>query len=723
MVSMHKQKFKKSIRGQIAIFLALIFVVLFTLFGLTINVSMVVHDKINLQNATDLASYYVAQRQAEMLNAIAHTNYQMRQAWKLFVFRYRVIGSIGRRGASNAPMHPALNTVIDNFRLSESNFWGAESSVCAAAPYFFAPLQPGDYLCKDLTVTVPTISAGSVSLPGLGGAGVVTGGITAVNTTIARTCESQTYFNWWYSLVAFESFQQEQASRKAIIRSLVRNLSQPITRGGMKDLDGNDVYEGAFRTFQYNLSQSNKELDENYNLQIENSLSGVSQNQWLPEITVDAIVPYVRFVMSASGCATSPEAGVANLDPVDPIVGSVLTAQFENQLDPENIIRDQKGYSFSPNELRTLSVGVEKNPWYMVYNKITASVFSKALFSANTDTGVGSQRGIQISAVSYAKPFGGKIGPWFMSRWPSGTTQSQGGTKIDSVGPPRSASGVGALNASDPTLQPNYSRYPGDRRGLLTESSMVALGRLTDWDINGPQDFIRADDLVMSVYSFFGDSVNSDPLAQRLPTATGNVAPQDAYLRKLEIAAVAPDAFDVAYYSVFPGFWDNFGSKLSSWIQPEGGNQNYKIRGDLGFMPEAGGIYANYDVMNQLEESERVQTITGSGNPNDKRLAPWFVKRLLNGRPSPNRYSYLNGWNSGENVMEYVTPSLLGERFAGCESGGDISTQGSTAVKIPGECIKGGRVGYSVKLISKSYLDSQHPIGGEGVSGNILNSF
>ena len=59
-------------KGQAAIFVALMFNVLFVFFAMAINVALVVHDKINLQNSVDLATYYAAERQAEVLNAIAH---------------------------------------------------------------------------------------------------------------------------------------------------------------------------------------------------------------------------------------------------------------------------------------------------------------------------------------------------------------------------------------------------------------------------------------------------------------------------------------------------------------------------------------------------------------------------------------------------------------------------------------------------------------------------
>ena len=72
------------------------------MFGMTINVAMVVHDKINLQNSVDFASLYVAQRQAEMLNAIAHQNYQIRQAYKLMAYRYYVIGTAAIEGTGGS---------------------------------------------------------------------------------------------------------------------------------------------------------------------------------------------------------------------------------------------------------------------------------------------------------------------------------------------------------------------------------------------------------------------------------------------------------------------------------------------------------------------------------------------------------------------------------------------------------------------------------------------
>src|ERR1700679_743889 len=82
--------------GQMSIFVALIFQVLFVLFAMVINIGLLVHDKINLQNAVDLGAYYAAERQSEVLNEIGHINYQLRQDYKLLAWRYRVLGTLGR---------------------------------------------------------------------------------------------------------------------------------------------------------------------------------------------------------------------------------------------------------------------------------------------------------------------------------------------------------------------------------------------------------------------------------------------------------------------------------------------------------------------------------------------------------------------------------------------------------------------------------------------------
>ena len=138
-------------KGQIAIFIALIFQVLFVFFAMAINIALVVHDKINLQNAVDLAAYYGAQKQAEMLNVIAHQNYQIRQSWKLLTWRYRVLGTMGLQ----TPPHPVS---VDG-PLTEIPIFSQRTppSVCVTYQPTWQEVQ-GDNLCKVHEVRIPPTS-------------------------------------------------------------------------------------------------------------------------------------------------------------------------------------------------------------------------------------------------------------------------------------------------------------------------------------------------------------------------------------------------------------------------------------------------------------------------------------------------------------------------------------------------------------------------------------
>jgi hypothetical protein len=65
-------------------------------FTFVVNTGMLVNAKINLQNAADLAAYAGAATQARQLNQISYLNYEMRRAYKKFLFRYYVMGNVSQ---------------------------------------------------------------------------------------------------------------------------------------------------------------------------------------------------------------------------------------------------------------------------------------------------------------------------------------------------------------------------------------------------------------------------------------------------------------------------------------------------------------------------------------------------------------------------------------------------------------------------------------------------
>src|SRR3989338_7563743 len=107
-------------RGQVAIFIALISTLLFMLFGMTINFAMLVHEKINLQNAADMAAYAGAAEQSRILHIMSWKNYELRKVYKEILYltwirhnsRNRFFPRSANQSSDTAcktePLHPSI---------------------------------------------------------------------------------------------------------------------------------------------------------------------------------------------------------------------------------------------------------------------------------------------------------------------------------------------------------------------------------------------------------------------------------------------------------------------------------------------------------------------------------------------------------------------------------------------------------------------------------------
>src|SRR3989344_2842109 len=85
-----RKRFKNSESGQATIFMALFMSTMILLFAFTTNIGMLVHAKINLQNAADAAAYAGAAVQARQLTSVGYLNWEMRRALKNFLYYYTV---------------------------------------------------------------------------------------------------------------------------------------------------------------------------------------------------------------------------------------------------------------------------------------------------------------------------------------------------------------------------------------------------------------------------------------------------------------------------------------------------------------------------------------------------------------------------------------------------------------------------------------------------------
>ena len=281
---------------------------------------------------------------------------------------------------------------------------------------------------------------------------------------------------------------------------------------------------------------------------------------------------------------------------------------------------------------------------------------------------------ITLKARSYAKPFGGRIGPPkgadpLLPRWPN--------------------RGVLSATNFDQLHTPNYSRYPGDRFGLKSEFV----------------HFLWADYLQeqpnrnMQYYNFQQQEKDPDILAKDSDPRVRD--PKNIAPRIWELAAIAPDLFDITYFTILPHYMDTYFPKLQKLFSGIPGG----IRGDLGHDPNHGHNleWQIREVWNELRRRK-----TRSARP------------ILQGNPFYNlavRDQLLSSWQAPKKKYtgggEYLPGSLNSIPFSQCHPRGWGNNQ---KPKIAGGCWYGGRTGYSVKMISPCSLTDW-----PNYSGKILN--
>ncbi len=649
-------------RGQASIFVALIFNVLFVFFAMAINVALVVHDKINLQNATDLAVYYAASKQAEMLNVIAHQNYQIRQSYKLLAWRYHVLGTMGLYQQEANPVWTG--------DMSETEYsQGRRPSLCIAYKPNWEDVPEGENLCNRPNLRIPPLPQVRVIAGFLG----INHGIAALSRQLRlqfdKQCVRLGAYNWWFAMSILHAFRLDQRNRKQVIYGLAKNLSNS-RNGDFTDLDGSSVLEGARQTFVKNLTYANRESFERGGGEfvLFNSLEGIDPNTWLPEIPIIPTLIYTD-VNEEPGCNADPQP-ISNL-PQRNFARELLYQPYPNGLQAADLIPWKDVNLLADSDFQ-FSIGVEKNPWYMAYMGVRSKTTPREIFFP-----FGS--GIEMTARSFAKPFGGRIGPWYQSRWDRGAKTSTGDL-VDPLMAPRVS---GISSPDDPRRLPNYSRYPGDQLGL---SSNLAINSLS-----GLNSVTMKYDYYKNIKEDITTGAPNDILAWNSVDGT---APA---IRDFEIAAIAPDLFDVTYYSIEPNFSQNYYERLRTNKTALGIPFDTPIRPDLGHQ---GSTIPTFSVQEQMAKAKEKSL--------QKPEAYYFIR---------DKAHLLTAWLPGEGAFNYEVESSM-KNFGRCTLPDD-----NLKFKNPGSCVAGGgRTGYSVKLIARDALFSnQHKLGGGNATGAILN--
>lgn len=686
-------------KGQVALFIALIFQVLFLFFAMVINVGLLVHHKINLQNSVDLAAYYGAMKQAEGMNAIAHINYQIRQSYKLLTWRYRMVGTAG-----DFTYHPYDKLNFngppkggDGEDAENTDFFNAPAFCATYVP--FKPMPPGENTCQQMgnQATTGLFTSPAVIYP-LGGFSAAIRNYTEIMRAAAtRQCKVFGSMNYLVLGTFVTAFNMDQRNRNFVINAISRNMSN--STDDFYDIDGRRVSEGIDKTLRNNLTEANKDDKANLNIEIYNSLghanckseAGEGAPKWLVPVKVFPGFMYTDTQCDGTRIVRNPRD-----------INQTPTHLTDQASEVQSMINDIKNYVGAdlnnPENEYNLSLGVEKDPWCMPYVGVKATSEPYIPFSPFGK--------VKITARAFSKPFGGRIGPWYGSIWPSNSPRSSG-PKVDRLLPPRLTQNLGSVN--DPTRPANFSRFVGDDLGMKSRRVLYQYGRGIyeldpDWKRSGTsaQGQSYADTapnfnhwLRHLPFDFIDRNGNGDILAW---DSDGN---QPSRMRNLEMTAILPDLFDITYYSIDADFYNNYYLRIKNGLAKALGSLfDQPLRPDIGYHKgvaayEKWNVRAQYGVLKD----------SFLGLDVDDKL-PYITKSWMH---------LLTGW-ADVSLTDY---SLDKDKFGKCSY---PTEDQELPVPTQGNCVAGGSVGYKVKLISSDLLQNgELSLGGPNVRGPLKN--
>lgn len=695
-------------KGQVALFIALIFQILFLFFAMVINVGLLIHHKINLQNSVDLAAYYGAMKQAENLNAVSHINYQIRQSWKLLTWRYRMVGSAGEWN-----VHPYdKNNYKGGPRGGDDDTTGNQNQDFFDAPAFcaayvpFKPMPRDENTCRGMAdmSTIQLFKAPQV-IAGFQG---FTHNIRAAANQYLAQINSRCKIVGTYNYILLGSFivayNIDQGDRSLLMTQISRSMS--ASTEDFWDIDGESVKTGIEKTLKNNLTVANR---DSVNFKVYNSLGATACNssgranasppKWLTPIKVFPAFAYTDTVCDAN--AIKSVARAMGLDEGLPAYRLESTPEDQQMI---KSLHELIGLKPNLEDPYNFTVGVEKNPWCMPYVGVSATSKPNIPFSIG---------GITLTAKAYAKPFGGRVGPWYNSKWSPGSYESSGGKKIDDQLPPRIKDVSNIGDPGDRKRVPNYSRFVGDLYGLKTRNVHYQYAKAIyeldpKWQAQGYLAFKDG------VAKDFGDGAPSfNHWTDHLPftfagkSDSGDILAWDSKndgpsrMRELELLAVLPDTFDLTYYSIEPDYYNNYYKRLrDGFLTKVGKNFDKAIRPDIGYHKGYNRGKENLENFSVKDQYKVLKERTLENIDLESKLT-YITKQWDHA---------LTGW-ADKDLLDF---SLDTTRFGKCNY--PSATSGQTLeVPTSGNCVQGGSVGYSVKSVSSDYLRSSDlELGGDG---------
>ena len=640
---------------------------------MSLNVAMVVYDKINLQNSLDLATYYGAKKQAEVLNAMAHINYQMRQNWKLLAWRYRILGTLAQYTGDhnnigpkdywcpqntnndtrcdlspNNTIHRQSCQLVHNNIFQKAgiytNYCDINYFTCISSDIWARGVQNSDLnMCRTADVQIKPIEKLNLVAPFMPEANIAVDAVFNLIDKANVSCPEEGALNWLTVQLFLTHFRLDQKDRKVMIKEI---YERTLKVG--KDLDGEDIFEGTKKVFKENLTKANQENVENlsnYGLQEFQSFKDEDFEDVFEELHVRPVLHYLDARESGSvNIANCPAVLTPHLNIV---IGTTLFSQPDGAKIQE-FIRDRlnnfsglagkllgasslftyNSYFFdNKNPLAMLTVSFFKKHEKTLYYGLSTEFDYKPenqIFSLNLSSG------IRFKGSSFAKAFGGSFGPQPEQSDPFIPTQPQQNTPINFMNV-----GTSQVKLLSYVHQPNYSRWPGDRWGLVDRQLHDSIS------VNNQLSFLNKHDThpngVYQIKDYFHSILVGQPPFKE-PLARNDVGSK-SFIRMMEWMAVYPDLYDINHYSILANYHQSYFPKICKLLlrgsncDPKGGNtftptvsldgnNSFFIRGDFGWPENDGYISLNYN-------EKRIELS----------IAPYFLKQ---GQGSSINLNYLD---------------------------------------------------------------------------------
>lgn len=414
-----------------------------------INVGLFVKAKINLQNAVDAAAFSGAATQARQLTNIAYANWEMRNTYKEWMFKYYVLGQLSLTKDNNNLTDGNLAGVGNtSFLLKKSNVSG---NVASGGFGFDRYNVPSICVHNNTSTDICPIYdlPGIPRFPAIGVAGISEIHESFVNKLVeekGENCSARTQINflasmsWAYSagtkeipgapLIATNKTGAWPESLELAMR--IRNLEMVVNRPPAADINYNNLntlssvgqdialnerpikaFMSAFRNlgggkYKDVLGKAGANPGDGF----DELAASFTMTELAPNPTTFSassvsgfLIPPTFEYPGASGSALKKHYLDLQVVPLNLATMFTTFATTRNEFEP-NVASEASCYvSKSAMPVPGYILGFVKNPEFLTYYAVKGEARFTGLFFPNT------QGSFKLTAYAAAKPFGGRIGP------------------------------------------------------------------------------------------------------------------------------------------------------------------------------------------------------------------------------------------------------------------------------------------------------------------------